>query len=139
MVRTIQTATPRPELREFVRVYAQREIKCDGAGFAQANTAVLEQVLAFELDARMVLGFPDGRSELCPGINAWGSLTYPFGGASFSGHILGFAIFLKASRFMATLQDSSGCNCKHSLRRCRSPRTRDTRPVVDVGRERNVL
>jgi hypothetical protein len=55
MVRTIQTATPRPELREFVRIYAQREITCDGAGFAQANTAVLEQVLAFELGDRTVL------------------------------------------------------------------------------------
>ena len=94
-MRTIQTATPRPELREFVRVYAQREITCEGAGFAQANTAVLEQVLAFELKDRMVLDFPDGRSKPCPGINAWGSLTYPFGGSRFSGHILGFAIFLR--------------------------------------------
>jgi AraC-like DNA-binding protein len=94
-LRTTQFATPQPELREFVRVYAQREITCDADGFAQANTAVLEQVLAFELKDRMVLDFPDGRSKPCPGINAWGSLTYPFGGSRFSGHILGFAIFLK--------------------------------------------
>jgi AraC-like DNA-binding protein len=94
-LRTTQRATPHPELREFVRVFAQREITCDADGFAQANSAVLEQVLAFELKDRMVLDFPDGRSKTCPGINAWGSLTYPFGGSRFSGHILAFAIFLK--------------------------------------------
>lgn len=94
MVRTIQMATPRPELREFVRVYAQREITCEGADFAQANTAVLEQVLAFELSERTVLDLPDGESRICHGVNVWGSLTYPFGGARFSGHILGFGVFL---------------------------------------------
>jgi AraC-like DNA-binding protein len=94
-LRTTQRATPQPELREFVRVFAQREITCAADGFAQANTAVLEQVLAFELKDRMILDFPDGRSKPCPGINAWGSLTYPFGGSRFSGHILAFAIFLK--------------------------------------------
>jgi AraC-like DNA-binding protein len=94
-MRTIQTATPRPELREFVRVYAQREITCEGGGFAQANAAVLEQVIDFELGDRTLLDFPDGRSELSFKSNAWGSLTYPFGGARFNGHIFGFAIFLK--------------------------------------------
>jgi AraC-like DNA-binding protein len=94
-MRTIQTATPRPELREFVRVFAQREITCEGGGFAQANAAVLEQVIDFELGDRTLLDFPDGRSELSFKSNAWGSLTYPFGGAHFNGHIFGFAIFLK--------------------------------------------
>ena len=87
-MRTIQTAVPRPELREFVRVYAQREITCEAGGFAQANSAVLEQVIAFELGDRTLLDFPDGRSELSSKSNVWGSLTYPSGGARFNGGIL---------------------------------------------------
>jgi AraC-like DNA-binding protein len=94
-MRTIQTATPRPELREFVRAYAEREITCEAGGFAQANSAVLEQVIAFELGDRTLLDFPDGRSELSSKSNVWGALTYPFGSARFNGHIFGFAIFLK--------------------------------------------
>jgi len=62
-MRTIQAAMPRPEFREFVRAYAEREITCEGAGFAQANIAVLEQVIDFELGDRRLLDFPDGRSQ----------------------------------------------------------------------------
>jgi AraC-like DNA-binding protein len=94
-MRTHQMAKPGPQLREFVRAYGQREITCDARGFAQLHFAALEQVLSFELEDRMVLDHPDGRSEHCPGINSWGLLTCPFGRARFSGHIVGFAIFLK--------------------------------------------
>jgi AraC-like DNA-binding protein len=94
-MRTIQTAVPRRELREFVRVYAQREITCEAGGFAQANSAVLEQVIAFELGDRTLLDFPNGQSAFASKSNVWGSLTYPFGGARFNGHIFGFAVFLK--------------------------------------------
>ena len=43
-MRTIQTAEPRRELREFVRSFAYREIVCEDGGFSQPNISTLEQV-----------------------------------------------------------------------------------------------
>jgi AraC-like DNA-binding protein len=95
MLRTIQTATPRPELRDFIRTYAQREITADEPGSIQANIAVLEQVLAFEVRDRMHLEYPGHLDRPCPRINLWGSLTCPFGQHRLDGHIIGFAVFLR--------------------------------------------
>lgn len=94
-MRTIQTATPRPELKEFVRSYAQREIECDGAGFEQPNIASLEQILAFDFCDQTLLNFSDSQSVLLPRINIVGSQTQPSGCARFSGRFLAFGIFLK--------------------------------------------
>jgi AraC-like DNA-binding protein len=94
-MRTIQTAMPRAELREFVQVYAQREIECAGAGFSQQHTSCLEQGIAFHFDGQTVLDYPHGSSRLAPKAYVFGGLTPPCGGASFAGHVLGFAVFLK--------------------------------------------
>jgi AraC-like DNA-binding protein len=94
-VRLIESATPRPELREFVRVYAHREIPCNGVGTTQDNIATLEQPLAFYLRGRTFFDYPDGQSQLSPKVAAFGSTTYPRGGAHFSDDVLGFAIFFK--------------------------------------------
>lgn len=51
-MRLIESATPPPELREFVRVYAHREIPCNGEGTTQDNIATLEQPLAFYFRGR---------------------------------------------------------------------------------------
>jgi AraC-like DNA-binding protein len=93
-LRTIQSAIPRPELREFIRIFAQREITPDEPESSQPNIAVLEQVLAFELRDRMDLDYPDLPGSACPAINLWGSLTHPYGRHLFHGHIIGFAVFL---------------------------------------------
>lgn len=94
-MRTIQTALPRRELREFVRCYALREIDCADAGLAQADLATVEQAIGFYLDGQTFLDSPDGQSKLSPRISVFGPITPPCGGAHFSGHILGFAIFLR--------------------------------------------
>jgi AraC-like DNA-binding protein len=94
-MRTIQTATPRPELKEFVRSYAQREIECDGAGFEQPNIASLEHILSFDFCDQTLMNFSDGQSVILPRINVVGSQTLPSGRARFSGRFFAFGIFLK--------------------------------------------
>jgi AraC-like DNA-binding protein len=94
-VRTIQTAKPQPELSEFIEVFAQREMDCGGAAFSQPNSSSLQQGIAFYFDGQAVLDYPDGRSRLAPKTYVFGGLTPPCGGVSFSGHVVGFAIFLK--------------------------------------------
>jgi AraC-like DNA-binding protein len=94
-MRTIQTARPLAELREFVQVYAQREIACAGAGFSQPNTSALEQGFGFNFDGQTVLNYPQVPSRLAPKVFVFGGLTPPCGDASFAGHVLGFAVFLK--------------------------------------------
>lgn len=94
-MRTIQSALPRRELREFVRCYAQREIDCTDAGLAQANVAAVEQAIAFYLDGQTFLDSPDGQSKLSSQISVFGPITPPGGGAHFKGHILAFGIFFK--------------------------------------------
>jgi AraC-like DNA-binding protein len=93
-MRTVRTATPRSELKEFVRSYAQREIECDGAGFEQPNIASLEHILSFDFCDRTLMDFPDGQSVLLPRINVVGSQTLPYGCAHFSGRFSAFGIFL---------------------------------------------
>jgi AraC-like DNA-binding protein len=94
-MRTIQTATPRIELSEFVLTYGQREIECAGAVFSQPSGACLEQGIAFYFDGQTILHYPDNRSRVAPKAYVFGGLTGPCAGASFAGHILGFAVFLK--------------------------------------------
>ena len=94
-MRTIRTATPRRELKEFVRSYAQREIECDGTGFEQPNIASLEHILSFDFCDRTLMDFPDGQSVLLPRINVVGSQTLPSGCARFIGRFFAFGIFLR--------------------------------------------
>ena len=98
-MRTIQTAMPRRELREFVRCYAQREIRCADSGLAQADFATVDQVLAFNLQGETYLDYADGRSRRAPKVVAYGPIIDLGGGAHFIGHILGFAIFLTPLAF----------------------------------------
>jgi AraC-like DNA-binding protein len=93
-MRTIRTAKPRPELSEFVEVYAQREMECGGAVFSQANSSALQQGICFHFDGQTILDYPDGRSRLAPKTYVFGGWTPPCGRTSFSGHVLAFAIFL---------------------------------------------
>jgi AraC-like DNA-binding protein len=93
-MRTIQSTEPRRELREFVRVFAQRTIP-HGTCSAQSNVATLEQVIGFYLGGDTQLVAPNGTSKLAPDVTVFGSLTYPCGGATFSGNVIGFAMFLR--------------------------------------------
>ena len=94
-MRTIQTATPRVELSEFVLTYAQRQIECVGAGFSQPSGSCLEQGISFHFDGLTMLDYPGGRSRVSPKAYVFGGWTPPCGGASFAGHVFEFAVFLR--------------------------------------------
>ncbi len=98
-MRTIQTAKPRAELREFVQIYAQREIECVGGGFSQPNTSCLEQGISFHFDGETVVDYAHAPSRLAPKAYVFGGLTPPCGSASFAGHVLSCAVFLKSMSF----------------------------------------
>ena len=65
----IQTALPRHELKDFVRVFAQRDISGVGNGFRQSDIASLEQILAFAGNRGIsMVGFSPRRLEdVAPG------------------------------------------------------------------------
>jgi AraC-like DNA-binding protein len=86
---------PRPELREFVRVFAQRDVACTGEGFKQFDIASLEHILSFDFGDLSRLDYTNGRSKLVPRIHVVGSQTSASGCAHFSGRHNGFGIFLK--------------------------------------------
>ena len=94
-MRTIQIAIPRRELREFVRVFAQRDIACTSEGFSQPDTASLEHILAFEFGDAARVDYTNGQSKLIPRMHVVGSQTSPTGCAYFTGRHDGFGIFLK--------------------------------------------
>jgi AraC-like DNA-binding protein len=94
-VRTIQTATPRPELGKFVQVFAQREMECGGAVFSQPEFSSLEQGIGFNFDGQTTFSRPDGRSRIAPKAFIFGGSTPPCGGQSFSGRVRSFGVFLK--------------------------------------------
>jgi AraC-like DNA-binding protein len=86
---------PRRELREFVRIFAQRDVLCTGDGFSQPDTASLEHILAFEFGDRFRIDYTNGQSKLVPPVHVVGSQTSPTGCAYFTGRHNGFGIFLK--------------------------------------------
>jgi AraC-like DNA-binding protein len=94
-VHTIQTAIPRAELREFVRVFALREMIWSGAVYAQPNLALLEHIMAFEFGDSLTTEYAQGGSKLAPKIHVAGSQTTPAGCAYFTGRHFAFGIFLK--------------------------------------------
>jgi AraC-like DNA-binding protein len=94
-VRTIQTATPRAELSEFVLTYAQREIDCVDSGFSQPGGSCLEQGMAFHFGGQTILDYSDGRSRVSPKAYVFGGMTHPCVGQTFAGHVRAFGVFLK--------------------------------------------
>ena len=98
-MRTIQSAKPRPELSEFVQVYAQREMDCGDGIFWQPNICTLEQGIVFHFDGTTTQDRPDGRSRANSKAWVFGAVLPPCGGARFSGHVLEFGIFLKPLAF----------------------------------------
>jgi AraC-like DNA-binding protein len=94
-VHRIQTATPRAELKEFVRVFAMREVVGDGTGMEQLDTAALDHILSFGFADPAKIDYPDGRSKLVPQIHVVGSQTSPTSRAHFYGCHYDFGIFLR--------------------------------------------
>ena len=91
----IQTALPRHELKDFVRVFAQRDVSCVGDGFRQYDMASLEHIMAFDFgDPSTIYNF-NGQSKLVSRIHVVGSQTAATGYSHYKGRHHGFGIFLK--------------------------------------------
>ncbi len=94
-MQTLQSAIPKPELREFIRIFAGREITSDEPASSQPPLiSILEQVLSFEIADPMLLDYVGKPNRVSPAINLWGTFTHPFGYHRFRGHTVGFAVFL---------------------------------------------
>jgi hypothetical protein len=74
-VHTIQTALPRRELTEFVRVFAQRDVSCTGEGFRQFDIASLEHILSFDFGDLSTIHYTNCQSKFVPRIHVVGSQT----------------------------------------------------------------
>lgn len=90
-----RTAVPDPRLAPFVRCYAQREMLLGDTVFIQQSIASLEHILAFDFGDRPVMDYLDGRRAFIPRVHLVGTQVCSTCSASFTGHVLGFGIFLK--------------------------------------------
>jgi len=88
------SATPRRELKEFVRIYAQRELHSESATVIQPGMALLEHILVFDFGDPLIW-VSDGSGQRLPRIRIEGLQTFPSGCAHLEGRHLGFVIFLK--------------------------------------------
>lgn len=88
------SATPRRELKEFIRIYAQRELHSERATVVQPGMALLEHILVFDFYDPLIW-VSDGNAQLRPRIRVEGLQTSPSGCAHLEGRHLGFVIFLK--------------------------------------------
>jgi AraC-like DNA-binding protein len=91
----ILTSLPRRELKEFVRVFAERDVVCGVEGFCQSDIASLEHIISFDFADLSTLHYNSGHSKLVPRIHFVGSQTAASGYAHFTGRHNGFGIFLK--------------------------------------------
>jgi AraC-like DNA-binding protein len=86
---------PDPPLKQFVRCFAEREMKLQTSSLVQTSLASLESILAFDLRNRPVMEHSSGRITAIPRMQLVGTQTRSIGCAHFTGHILAFGIFLK--------------------------------------------
>ena len=92
---TIQSVTPDPRLKPFVRCFAQREISVPTSPFAETALASLEHIVSFSLSGQTTTHHWSGRSAIAPRINILGTQTRSPGSFSFTGSVSAFGIFLK--------------------------------------------
>jgi AraC-like DNA-binding protein len=91
----IRSAIPCPELEEYVRVFAQRDVLCACEGFKQPDIAQLEHILAFDFGDLTTIHYENGHSKFVPRVHFVGSQTAASSYAQFSGRHDTFGIFLK--------------------------------------------
>ena len=90
-----QTAVPRPELRQFIQAYGQRNISVPNTTISHPLLPCLGPVLSFDLADLSKLHFEDGSSKTARRIQLFGSHSSMKIEARFRGTFLEFGIFLK--------------------------------------------
>jgi AraC-like DNA-binding protein len=91
---TIQTVQPRPELRQYVRCFAHREMMCADETFDLSFIASLEPILSFNLADREVMECDGGESHRVPPFHVLGPQSHMTRCAHFTGRVVDFGIFL---------------------------------------------
>ncbi len=91
---TIQAVQPRPELKQFVRCFAHREMMLGDQSFDLPFIASLEPILSFNFADREVMNCADGRGHLVSTFHVLGPPSHMTRCAHFSGRVIAFGIFL---------------------------------------------
>jgi AraC-like DNA-binding protein len=94
-VHTLQSAPAAPGLRQYVRAYAQRDIRWSGSDLIQPVPASLEHILEFEFENSPEIHYHDGTSESAHRIAVVGPHTHRGITLHLSGHVQSFAIFFQ--------------------------------------------
>jgi len=94
MMHTIQTVQPRPELKQFVRCFAHREMMLGEQSFDLPFIASLEPILSFNFADQEVMNYADGRGHLVSAFHVLGPQSHMTRSAHFSGRVIDFGIFL---------------------------------------------
>ncbi len=90
----IHSSLPRPELRPYVRAYAQRETDRD-SDFVQPVVASLEQVLEFDLGTPPIIEYHRGRTESAGKVSVVGAHSLSRASLRFKGRVESFGVFLQ--------------------------------------------
>lgn len=73
---TLQVRMPRPELRPYVRAFAQRKISAMSPAVVEPTTAHLEQHLTFDFGTPVEVRYPDKQIEVIDATSAAGAQTH---------------------------------------------------------------
>ncbi len=92
---TLQSAPVTPGLRQYVRAYAQRDVRRSGVDLIQPVPASLEHVLEFEFNSPPEIHYPDGTNEFAYRISVIGPHTRPGINLHLNGQIQSFGIFFQ--------------------------------------------
>jgi hypothetical protein len=71
----LKVRRPRPELRPYVRTFAQRNISSTSPVVVEPTTAQLEQHLTFDFGTPVEVWYPDGRNQVVDATSAAGAQT----------------------------------------------------------------
>jgi hypothetical protein len=95
----LHSSAARPELKSYVRAFAQRKIDLDSAEIVEPMPASLEQILDFEFGVHPIVAFGDGRRIPAYSVSVVGPSAYCPADLHLSGGVESFAIFFQPLAF----------------------------------------
>ena len=96
---TLRVRRPRPELRPYVRTFAQRHIDSADPLVVEAVPAQLEQLMTFELGIRPEIWHRDGRVQVCDVVSTAGAQSRFAAHMHLFGGVETFGIFFQPTAF----------------------------------------
>jgi AraC-like DNA-binding protein len=98
-VHTVESFHPCPELRNYVRAYAQRKMEIADVPLIARVPARLEQILEFQFCDSFDIRFDDGLCVTAPRVAVIGSQTHLRASVEFFGKIDSFGVFFQPAGF----------------------------------------